>query len=391
LHYPKGLVFLIAALVLAACGRDTVRDWQPERLIDQGDPQGGAGLYSSLALHPSGSLHVAYYHADLGELRHAYTEGGAWTVETVDGGGIGDRGRQARLAVGDEGALFIAYQNPVTRNVELALRAPDADNWALETVDDSNFRLGAFLDLGLVRGAPAVAYYDESNGDLMYALRGADGWKISNIDADGDVGRYVAMDVDHASGVHLSYYDATRGALKYAFWDGTAARTEWVDGFPNPATEGEEPISEEEIDRFADGDVGTWTRIVAQPLGATAAQRVHPKILYHDRVNYRLMLAEHSEGGWETSVVDDQGYVGTDSDLLWFADGELMAVYFDATNLDLKLARRTPTGWWRQTLLSQGAVGMYNSMAFLGENQVGLTTYNLSQGSLTYLLVPRRP
>ncbi|MDW8064406.1 MAG: carboxypeptidase regulatory-like domain-containing protein, partial [Anaerolineae bacterium] len=70
-------------------------------------------------------------------------------------------------------------------------------------------------------GNPHISYYDASNGALKYARWTGSGWEIQKVDAGGDVGQYTSLALDSAGNPHISYYDASNGALKYAHWTGS--------------------------------------------------------------------------------------------------------------------------------------------------------------------------
>jgi hypothetical protein len=379
---------LLAGLAVTACSRDTELDYAPSGIIDKGEPNAGAGLYSSLLFDGAGKPRVAYYHADHRSLRHAHWDGAAWVVETLDGASEEqDRGRQSTMVGAEDGAFYIAYQDSVSDSVRLATLREG--KWSLESVDESFFKLGSFLALGVSKNQPVVAYYDQTNGDLMLARRLKGGvWERTLVDEDGDVGRYVSMDVDTDGKVHLAYYDATQGGLRYASLVSEQVAIEKVDGFRPPGA-----VDEDDEDAAsAAGDVGTWTRIRVQPADRNPTTPLTPKILYYDRAGNLLRLAEKNDAGWTHSVVDAAGYVGSDSDFVWTSSGDITAVYLDNSNLDLKIARRSKHGWSHQTLLSEGAVGLYNSLALApGGRHVGVTTYDLSRGRLVYLFLPVRP
>lgn len=381
---PVG-VLIVALLTLVACNRDTQDDVEPASVIEKGTPMAGAGLFSSLAVDDSGTPHVAYYHADLHALRYARLARGKWIKETVDGGEKDDRGRNARLALGTKQQVFIAYQDSKGRFVKLAQRKSDG-RWTMERVDTANVTTGDFIALGLVEDEPVLAYYEATNGDLMYARRNKDRkWVITAVDQDGDVGRYVALDTAFDGTVHMAYYDGTQGGLKYAVATPTGIRVKSVDGFAAAAG----GSADGEV--LDPGDRGTWVCIRAQPPGTDDPAKIAPKILYADETNHWLMLAEKKGDGWVRSIVDADGYVGSDGTLLWLANGDLVAAYLDATHLDLRLARRTGDAWNRQTLVSVGAVGLYNSLAALPGPRIALTTYDLTKGSLYYFTLPARP
>lgn len=72
-------------------------------------------------------------------------------------------------------------------------------------------------------GVPHVSYYDATYKDLRVAwFIGAGGdcgpgntWKCRTVDSDGDVGKYNAIAVILGA-IHIAYYDASNGDLKYA-------------------------------------------------------------------------------------------------------------------------------------------------------------------------------
>lgn len=378
------MTFLL--LAAGACSRDVPEFGVPSGVVERGDAQAGAGLYSSLAVDELGHLHAAYFHADLGALRHAQWEDGAWAPETVDKPDeLSETGRHAVLrAYGS--TLAVAYQKTVYRTKahesiqaeELWFAEGGADGWKTEKIDPSSFRTGDFIAFDYLEGQPAVAYYESTNRDLMLATRVDGAWKPKAVEKVGDVGAHVSMAAGADGHLHLAYYDGSAGGLKYAMREEDGHVTiEEVDGFAGPASDA--------------SNVGTWAVVAPQPWGVIDPDAVAPKILYYDESLRVLKLAERDGSGWTRSVVDEQAFVGTDAAFAWLPDGDLVAAYFDGYNLDLKVARRSAGGWSYQTLLSQGAVGMYNAMARLPNGKLALTTYNLSRGELDFLLLPVRP
>lgn len=374
------------ALAAGACSREVPEFGIPTGVIERGEAQAGAGQYSSLAVDELGHLHAAYYHADLGALRHAHFDDGAWVPETVDEPDeLTETGRHA--VIRRQGAtLAIAYQKTVYRTKaketiqaeELWFAEQNAKGWSTQKIDPSSFRTGDFIAFDYFEGEPVVAYYESTNNDLMLATRLDGAWTVKALEKQGDVGAHVSMAAAADGHLHFAYYDGSAGGLKYAMLEeGGELTVEEVAGFAGAASDA--------------SNVGTWSVVAPQPVANLDPAAVTPKILYYDESRRVLKLAERSGAGWKNSVVDDQAFVGTDAALVWLPEGDLAAAYFDGYNLDLKLARRSANGWSYQTLLSQGAVGMYNAMQALPNGKLALTTYNLSRGELDFLLLPVRP
>lgn len=138
----------------------------------------GTGLFASLAVATDGTLAIAYYDRLAGDLRYAVSDvsGTTWTLRTLDGNDTmtpTDVGQHVSLAFGPNGARGVAYVD-ATRDDLVYL---DLVSMTREVVDDGvtppNLRLvGA--DASLVfddAGAPAIAYQDPTNIDLLYARR----------------------------------------------------------------------------------------------------------------------------------------------------------------------------------------------------------------------------
>ncbi len=88
--------------------------------------------------------------------------------------------------------------------------------WQHEMID-SQTGVGAFASITLnAQDTIHVSYYDAQAGDLRYAVKDGSAWRISVVDSSGDVGRHSAIAVDAAGATHIVYLDAGQHALKYA-------------------------------------------------------------------------------------------------------------------------------------------------------------------------------
>lgn len=140
----------------------------------------GTGLFASLLIQSDGQVRIAFYDRLLGRLRLATGRDGNFTVETLDGGDPEtDVGAHVSLARAADGRLGLAYMDFGTD--DLVYLEPGIG--LREIIDDGvsppDLRMvGA--DASLVfdpSDAPAVAYQDGSNLDLMYARRVGDTWR----------------------------------------------------------------------------------------------------------------------------------------------------------------------------------------------------------------------
>ncbi len=254
-----------------------LRSWEPFSLTDN------VGQYTSLAVGSDGVPRIAYYDETDGALKYAAWNGSAFVPSRVDF--IGDVGQYASLALNaTTNEPRIAYYNATT--MELNYVEQNGGNWsAPEVVPNPGIDAGQYASLALdATGRPHIAYYDATNGSLLYASKLVT-WTVESVDADGDVGRHASIAVDQLTGqVHVSYYNSTNGSLKYATRTVAWSTPEVVDAAAN---------------------VGQYTSIA---LNSTR----NPSIAYHDATNLDLKFAtwNPSTFTWETQTLLSEGHVG---------------------------------------------------------------------------------
>ncbi|HHH40664.1 MAG TPA: carboxypeptidase regulatory-like domain-containing protein, partial [Chloroflexi bacterium] len=141
-----------------------------------------------------------------------------WTVQTVDAPKYFADMTDRSLALDGNVHPHIAYGGD-----HLYYAYYDGSTWHREMVDASA-GVGSHAAIA-VTGTTAItvhiSYYDAVNGDLKYARRDAGGrWITQTVDYNGNVGRYTSIALDRQGRPHISYYDVTNKNLKYAYWDG---------------------------------------------------------------------------------------------------------------------------------------------------------------------------
>ena len=89
-------------------------------------------------------------------------------------------------------------------------------DWSIEIVDNEG-DVGAYTSLAIdSNDNPHVSYYDNSNSALKYAYWAGSRWLITTIDSVGDVGSYTSLALDGGDGSHISYHDGNNFDLRYA-------------------------------------------------------------------------------------------------------------------------------------------------------------------------------
>lgn len=87
--------------------------------------------------------------------------------------------------------------------------------WSYELVDSSN--AGEFLSLVYTSDDhPYIAYYASQTADLKLAFYDGSSWVYEDVDTYGNIGKYVDMSIDSNDMIHMVYFDASTGSIKYA-------------------------------------------------------------------------------------------------------------------------------------------------------------------------------
>ena len=166
-----------------------------------------------------------------------------WAYQEIPGAVRGDEGEFASLALRMNGSIaepLLAYYD-VTKGIP-KVSARMENRWEFlanqgEGVEpftaNSQMNLGFFTSLAVGSdGLPRVAYQDQTDTALKFAWWNGTAWNTTYLDNDGDVGKYVSLALDGLDRVHIAYYDAS-GNLKYISGDGiTWGQPEFADVSP---------------------------------------------------------------------------------------------------------------------------------------------------------------
>jgi hypothetical protein len=93
----------------------------------------------------------------------------------------------------------------------------DTTNWNILWLDRGYENVGYDTSIAVdLQDKLHISYYDATNGDLKYITNITGAWVEETVDSIGEVGRYTSIGVDSSNKVHISYFDSTNGDLKYA-------------------------------------------------------------------------------------------------------------------------------------------------------------------------------
>jgi hypothetical protein len=203
-----------------------------------------------------------------------------------------------------------------------------ADSWNIETVDwigDVGESTSIALDN---RGFSHISYYDRTNTALKYAKWTGSFWDIATVDNEGDVGQYTAIALDINDDPHISYYDATNQDLKYARWNGAI----WV---------------KTTLDSF--GEVGGYSSIAV-------SKNSHVHISYYNgtidlvtRLD-ALKYAHWDRESWNIETIDYDADVGRFTSLALDRNGDPHISFIDCANRLLKYTHMVDNSWDTRTI-----------------------------------------
>jgi hypothetical protein len=183
--------------------------WHTE-VVDAGD---WVGTFTSIALDASGHPHISYTETYVGLLKYAREDCSGWHIYILDWVEDWGEGGYTSLALDTNGYPHISYMGE-DRTLKHAYT--DGAGWQLETVDGP-YEIQGYTSLALDGGGyPHISYRDWANDDLMYAYKNLSGWHTGRVDSLEVVGEYSSLFLDASDNPHISYYDGTFSDLKYA-------------------------------------------------------------------------------------------------------------------------------------------------------------------------------
>jgi len=287
-------------------------------------------------------------------------------IDTVDA--IGDTGMYTDITRRSGCAeRYISYYdatNDGDGNLRVAYSSTLPNQWKKITVDLSG-DVGRYSSIAMGSNCSVhISYYDATHGDLKYAKGVAGLWSTETIDFCNyfgcffDVGRYSSIAIDSNNVPHISYYDATLGDLMYAKKSG-GVWTQWT--VDNP------------------GDVGLYTSI------AIDSNNV-PHISYYDATNHNLKYAKKSGGVWTKETVDSPGDVGEYSSIALDANSNPHISYHNDDTDELMYAKKVQGNWVKQVVDSTGNVARYTSIMNTPSGRQ-ISYHSLSGTALKWALV----
>jgi hypothetical protein len=356
------ILTISSAFSLAGSGQ--AAEWQ----IDTVD-RSGSGQFASMQVDTHGNVHVAYVPDIQGHpLKYAFRDTlGKWFDMTIT-----NVASFSTLALDSKQYPHVSWADHGTGlGARLRHAQWDGAAWKMAPIDIQPGAVVAYYT-GLAldsKDHPFLSYYDYADATNTFRLRLRsvswvdDHWEGRTVDAQGGSGKFNSIAVDSAGHPHIAYANvkAETSGLRYATWDGSAWKTEIIEGqgVSIPVYAVSLVIDKKDIPhityslvqtgtiKYATKVAGKWVtqavdrvREVAYPdrNGIAIDRDGTPYISYFDGRLGTLKIA-HPEGGRWMAELLDQNFCGFTSSVA-IHDDTLWVAYSDGPGRALKVAHR---------------------------------------------------
>lgn len=266
---------------------------------------GTAGAFgdSSIAMGPTGAVHVSYKDSSSGAMKHSTSASGSWAISTIDAIGFG-----SSLAVDSASRIHVSYRKSAASGGFLAYAVNAGGPWTSEFVAGA---AGSAIHTALAIGAADAAHIVYAVGSgicaVLYATNASGTWVDTVLTADSQQCR-AAMVLDASGRAHVVYME------RFDLMHATNASGAWVT-MP--------------VDRL------DWIGFPDVSIAIDFSGALH--VSYQDH-NADLKYATNRSGSWVTSYIDTSGSVGAGNAVRVDGNGAVHITYFDASNAKLKHA-----------------------------------------------------
>ncbi|MBN2406411.1 MAG: gliding motility-associated C-terminal domain-containing protein [Elusimicrobia bacterium] len=231
----------------------------------------------------------------------------------------------------------------------------------LEPIDSAG-NVGEYASMAVdSSGNFHVSYWDQSNGALKYAKRTGAIWSSPvTIDPSG-VGGYTSIAVDGNNHVHISYYDTLQSDLNYAYYNGTSWSYSTV---------------------VSDNNIGRWTSICVDTYNY-----VH--ISYYSDARHSLNYIRQTPGGggsWDAAeevhyVAGSDIYIGEQNSIAvdLSTNVHISYRYESGTDTDLYYAEyiSSEATWKKKAIDTAGKTGCSTSIALDSSGHPHISYYRI--------------
>lgn len=288
------------------------------------------------------------------------------------------------------------------------LATPQATGWQIETLDvTGDVGRGTALALDSL-DRPHIAYRDQTNGALKYAVKSYAGWLIETVPGTGIPRAELSLQLDSADRPHISFgainLDGSPIGTRYAYKDGALWHVETVEPYSTSGTslaiqENDEPClaygdSTNGTLKYACRQNGVWT---VQPVDADAPAIKHlsmaldlngqPRIAFQDSnsgptLTTPLSYASWTGTDWTIATADPLSETGGWPSLKLDSAGNPHISHYTWNNWDLKYTVWTGSAWETELVYTEGMAGSFTSLMLANDDRPLITFFDLTNQSL---------
>jgi hypothetical protein len=375
---------------------------------------GNKGSYNSIAIDSSGHIYISfstYSDDDYGPPYFTTNSSGSWLSYTS--ADEKKRSTYTTIAVDSSCRVYMSYKS----GNSLKLLTKSAAKLDILTIDGSSGYKGRHSSIAIDSSDYVhISYCWQEwpyGKQLRYATNAPALFAKLNVDTEGKVGMYSAIAFDRSGRLHISYFDETRGVLKYATDTGQGQwkteivdRTSYIVGkYTSIAVDSGDYVHISYIDYFSSKlkyarrspggvwEIQTIDSLMADNTGLAidSSGRVHISYTGIQTNNYpclKCAMQKLDFSGWEIQVVDQEGWVGTNSAIAVEASGRLHLSYRDSRYL--KYATRAPGSSVWEICRIHRASGRTTSIAVDASGQIYILFSYRYSGSKGFLIYARR-
>ncbi len=242
-----------------------------------------------LAFDPEGAPNIAIhdhqadgFDPELGDLVRLHRDGDRWEQDTAHDDG--HDGWDSTIVIGADGVIHAAGVDPVQfgRQDGVEYYRNAGDGWEVTQIGSGpvpyQYNVGLALD---PTGSPALTYYNDTEGDLVFADLEEGSWVLETVASEGDVGKYSSLAYDPQGRAAVTFFEqtgGTEGNIVFAVRDGDAWALETVG----------------QLTGFAEGNARRNSSLAFDTQG-----RAH--VAYSDTTG--VWYAVRDDAGWQTEQI----------------------------------------------------------------------------------------
>ena len=240
----------------------------------------------------------------------------------------------------------------------------EESNWENFTIDSSADVVGQYSSIAIDSNDELhISYYDATSGHLKYASNAGGSWLNYPVDNGvGYIGRYTSIGLDSNDHVHITYGDLSAWNLKYATFDGVS----W---------------SRSILDNGGSGQAGMYSS-----LEIDSNDLIH--VSYWGRsFDLKYGTKQAGTGSWSTEIVEWGHMTGEWTSIALDSNNKPFISHVSETYDDMQIGYKDGQGDWTTPTVDSGGSGQIDngtSIAIDSNDAKHIVYYDDENGDLKY-------